>query len=313
MKLPSQWVTDIILRGRDPADPQVRVRCGRSSGVVGICLNLLLAAGKFLAGALSGSLAMTADGLNNFTDAGSSVVTLVGFQVAGHKADAEHPFGHGRAEYVSGLIVALVILLVGFELGQSSVEKILDPEPVTFSWVAVGVLAAAILVKLWMWRFNIVLSKTLDSSALAATAADALSDSAATAAVLAGTVLAHYTGLVLDGWLGLGVAAFILWSGFMAVRDTLDLLLGRAPSEETVRQIADTVLECPEIVGIHDLEVHEYGPGHLFATIHAEVPPDMALLTAHAAADKAERVLLERFGVHAVIHIDPLDADEPRA
>lgn len=310
--LPSQRLTNIILRGRDPADPQVRVRCGRTSGVLGICLNLLLAAGKLLAGGLSGSLAMTADGLNNLTDAGSSVVTLVGFQVAGHKADAEHPFGHGRAEYLSGLIVALVILLVGFELGRSSVEKIISPQPVTFSWAAVGVLAAAVLAKLWMWRFNAALGKALASSALAAAAADARSDSAATAAVLAGTLLARYTGLVLDGWLGLGVAAFILWSGFMAVRDTLDLLLGRAPSEETARRIAETVLECPEIVGIHDLEVHEYGPGHLFATIHAEVPPDMALLTAHAAADKAERVLQERFGVHAVIHIDPLDADEPR-
>lgn len=310
VRTPSQWLVRRLLRGGEQVSPGRRERCGQLSGAVGIALNLLLAAGKLLAGLLTRSLSMTADALNNLTDAFSSVVTLVGFKVAGHKADKEHPFGHGRAEYVSGLIVSLVILLVGFELARTSVEKIITPERVAFSWLAVGVLVASILVKLWMWRFNAALGKALDSAALSATALDALSDSVATSAVLAGTLIAHFSGLSLDAWLGLGVSVFILWSGFLAARDTLDLLLGRAPSQETVDRIAATVLEIPEIVGLHGLAVHEYGPGHLFATIHAEVPSDMTLLTAHAAADRAERELRQRLGVHAVIHIDPLGNDD---
>lgn len=312
--MPSEWLAQRLLASHEGEGPgPARAWAGRRSGTIGVGLNLLLATGKCLAGWLSGSIAMTADALNNLTDAASSVVTLVGFKVAGHKADKEHPFGHGRAEYVSGLIVSLVILLVGFELARTSVEQIVTPQAVAFSWLAVGVLAASILVKLWMWRFNAALGKTLDSAALRATALDALSDSVATSAVLAGTLIAHFSGLSLDAWLGLGVSVFILWSGFLAARDTLDLLLGRAPSQETVDQIAATVLENPEIVGLHGMAVHEYGPGHLYATIHAEVPSDMALLTAHAAADRAERVLLERYGVRAVIHIDPLgNDDEPQ-
>lgn len=310
MTFPSQLLVRRLLRGKDLANCQVRTAMGRGAGLFGVGANLLLAAGKCLVGALSGSIAVTADAFNNLTDAASSVVTLVGFQVAGHKADKEHPFGHGRAEYLSGLIVSLAILLVGFELARTSVEQIIAGSEVAFSWLTVAVLAAAILVKLWMWRFNAALGKALDSAALRAAALDALSDSVATAAVAAGTLAAHFWGLRLDGWLGLGVSVFILWSGFMAARDTLDLLLGRAPSQETVDKIAAMVLESPEIVAIHGLAVHEYGPGHLFATIHAEVPSDMVLLTAHAAADRAERMLLQRLGVHAVIHIDPLGNDE---
>ena len=302
-----QW----ILRGRDLQDPGQREHCGQVSGLVGIAANLLLSAGKFLAGWLAGSLAMTADAFNNLTDAGSSVVTLAGFRMAGHKADEEHPFGHGRAEYIAGLIVSLLILLVGFELGQSSVKKILHPGEVTFSLLAAVVLCVSILVKLWMWRFNAALGRALQSQALLATATDALADSVATAAVLLGTVLGHFTHLPLDGWLGLAVAVFILYSGFQAAKDTLDPLLGRPASTELVEEITRLVLEQEEVTGIHELVVHEYGPGNLFATIHAEVPSDMTLLAAHAAADRAERLLLEQLGVQAVIHVDPEGADCP--
>ena len=300
-----------MLRGRDLQDPGQREACGQRSGAIGIALNILLAGGKFLAGWLSGSLAMTADAFNNLSDAGSSVVTLAGFRMAGQKADKEHPFGHGRAEYIAGLIVSLLILLVGFELGQSSIEKIIHPGDVTFSPVAVGVLVAAIAVKLWMWRFNAALGKALQSQALRATAIDALSDSVATAAVLLGTVLGHFTTLPLDGWLGLAVAVFIFVSGFQAVKDTLDPLLGRPASPELTEAITALVMAQEEVTGIHELVVHEYGPGHLFATIHAEVPADMTLLAAHAAADRAEGLLLEQLGVQAVIHIDPEGEDCP--
>lgn len=298
-------------RGAEEAgrSPSTRQRRGQLSGTVGIGINLLLAAGKLAAGWLSGSLAVAADGLNNLTDVASSVVTLAGFHMAGHKADKEHPFGHGRAEYIAGLIVSLLILLVGLELGKSSVERILHPSDVTLTIWTAGVMALAVLAKLWMWRFNLRLSRELQSQTLAAAAIDALSDSAATAAVLAGTALGQLTGRHVDGWLGLAVAAFILWSGFQAVRGTLDPLLGRPASPELTEEIARLVLEQEEILGIHELLVHEYGPGHLFATIHAEVRPDLPLLTAHAAADRAERAVAQRLGVQAVIHIDPQGGD----
>lgn len=308
MNSPSRWLAQRLLRGRDLGAAGQRERCGQMAGRMGIALNLLLAGFKLLAGLLAGSLAMTADAFNNLSDAVSSVVTLLGFRVAGHKADAEHPFGHGRAEYVSGLIVSMMILLVGFELGKSSVEKIIRPQTVDFSWLVVGILVGAVLVKLWMWRFNAALGRALESQTLMAASVDALSDSVATTAVLVGTLVGHFAHVGLDGWLGLGVAVFILYSGFLTVRDMLDLLLGRAPSEEMVQKIADTVLECPEITGIHDLAVHEYGPGHLFATIHAEVDENMTLLDAHAAADRAEEAVRERLGVQAVIHVDPVAA-----
>lgn len=288
-------------------DPAVRQRCGALSGGVGVALNILLAAGKFLAGALTGSLSMTADALNNLTDAASSVVTLVGFRVAGHKADAEHPFGHGRAEYVSGFVVSLLILLVALELGQSSVGRILRPAPVKLSWLAAGILVCSILVKLWMWRSNRGLSVYISSATLAAVAQDSISDCAATLVVLLGAVGSHFGAGWLDGVVGLGVALFIAWGGLQAARDTLDPLLGRPAAPELVEEITRLVLVQEEITGIHDLVVHEYGPGHLFATIHAEVPQDMALLTAHAAADRAEAVLLEQLGVQAVIHVDPVE------
>ena len=292
-------------------DPGPRERCGVLAGGVGLGLNILLFVVKLCAGAITGAISVTADAFNNLSDAAGSAVTLAGFKLASQRADQRHPFGHGRAEYIAGLIVSLLILLVGFELGQSSVEKIIHPNEVTFSILAAIVLCVSIAIKLWMWRFNAALGRALQSQALLATATDALADSVATTAVLAGTVLGHFTRLPLDGWLGLAVAVFIVVSGFQAVRDTLDPLLGRPASPELVEEITRLVMEQDEVTGIHELVVHEYGPGHLFATIHAEVPADMTLLTAHAAADRAERMLLDRLGVQAVIHIDPENGDCP--
>lgn len=291
-------------------DPAVRRRYGALSGGVGIALNLLLAAGKFGAGLLTGSIAMTADALNNLTDAGSSVVTLVGFRLAGRKADKGHPFGHGRMEYLSGLLVSVLILLVAVELGKSAVEAIFHPAALEFSWAAVAVLAASILVKLWMWRFNRNLSRRTNSAALAATAADSLSDCAATAVVLVGTVLGTLTSLRLDGYLGLGVAVFIARAGLGAIRSTLDPLLGQVPDPALVKRIEETVLEHPEIVGLHDLVIHDYGPGRIIATLHAEVPVDADVLAAHDVIDQVERTLREQCQVEAVIHMDPIATED---
>lgn len=294
------------------SDPAVRRSYGTFSGAVGICLNILLAIGKMLAGLISGSLAMTADAMNNLTDAGSSIVTLIGFRLAGQKADADHPFGHGRAEYVSGFIVSILILMVGFELGRSSVEKIFHPTAVTFSWAAVGVLIASVLVKLWMWSFNRALGKRISSAALEATASDSLNDAIATTAVLLGTIAGLFLPIPVDGVLGLAVAVFIFIAGINAARDTLTPLMGQAPDPELVENIQRTVLECPEIVGVHDLVIHDYGPGRVMASLHAEVPMGSDILAAHDAIDAVERRLMERYQVETTIHMDPISTNDER-
>ena len=287
-------------------DPAVRERYGILSGAVGIVLNLLLSAGKLFAGLMTGSISITADAFNNLSDAGSSVVTLVGFKLAGQKADAGHPFGHGRMEYLAGLLVSLMILLVGVELGKSSIEKILRPEAVEFSPVSVAILAASILVKLWMGRFNRTLGRRIGSAAMEATAADSLSDVAATSAVLAGTLIGHFAQLSVDGWFGAAVAVFILRAGWGAAKDTLDPLLGSAPDPELVKSIHDLVLSHPEVVGMHDLVIHDYGPGRRLCSFHAEVPQDADILETHDAIDHIEREIRETFGIEATVHMDPI-------
>lgn len=293
------------------ADPAVRRAYGILCGAVGIGLNLLLFAGKFLAGLLSGSIAITADAFNNLSDAGSSVVTLVGFHMAAKKADEDHPFGHGRMEYISGLIVAGAILLVGVELAKSSVEKILHPEEIELSWVSVGILCAAILVKLWMFYFNRTLGKRIDSAAMCATAADSLSDVAATSAVLLGTLVGGFTGLHIDGWVGILVAVFILRAGWGAAKDTLDPLLGQSPDPTLVHAIEKTVLAHEIVTGIHDLIIHDYGPGRSMLSLHAEVPMDADMLAVHDVIDDIERELKEKFHIEAVIHMDPIATKDP--
>ena len=307
----TDWLVRHLVRDwENTEDPAVRERYGVLSGGVGIFLNLLLSLGKFFAGVLTGSIAVTADAFNNLTDAGSSVVTLAGFKLAGRRADAGHPFGHGRMEYLAGLLVSLMILLVGVELGKTSVEKILHPEEVDFSLVSVAILGASILVKLWMGRFNRVLGRRIGSAAMEATAADSLSDVAATSAVLAGILIGHFAHVSVDGWFGAAVAVFILRAGWGAAKDTLDPLLGSAPDPELVRNIHDLVLSHPEVVGMHDLVIHDYGPGRRLCSFHAEVPQDADILETHDAIDHIEREIRETFGVEATVHMDPIATDD---
>ena len=293
-------------------DPAVREKYGVLAGAVGILLNLLLSAGKLFAGLATGSISITADAFNNLSDAGSSVVTLVGFKLAGQKADAGHPFGHGRAEYLAGLFVSLMILLVGVELGKSSIEKILRPEAVDFSLVSVAILGAAILVKLWMGRFNRALGKQIGSAAMEATAVDSLTDAAATAAVLAGTLVSRFAHVNIDGWMGLAVAVFILRSGWGAAKDTINPLLGERPDPELVRDIRDLVLSHPQVAGMHDLIIHDYGPGRRLCSFHAEVPQDADILAAHDAIDHIEREIQEKFGIETTVHMDPIATDDEK-
>ena len=268
--------------------------------------------GGHRAGRATGSISITADAFNNLSDAGSSVVTLVGFKVAGQKADDGHPFGHGRVEYLAGLLVSLMILLVGVELGKSSVEKILHPEAVTFSALSAAILVCAILVKLWMGQFNRRLGKKIGSAAMAATAADSLSDAVATAAVLAGTLVNRFAHVNIDGWVGLAVAVFILRSGWGAAKDTINPLLGASPDPELVRQLRELVLSHPQVVGIHDMIIHDYGPGRRLCSFHAEVPQDADILAAHDAIDHIEREIQEKFGIETTVHMDPIATDDEK-
>ena len=292
-------------------DGAVRRAWGALCGFVGIGLNILLFAGKLAAGTLSGSIAITADAFNNLSDAGSSVVTLLGFRLAGKKPDAGHPFGHGRLEYVSGLVVAGLILLMGAELAKSSVDKILHPEAVTFSWLAAGILLASIGVKLYMYLYNRAVGKKIKSAAMSATAADSLSDTAATSAVLLAMVIGKLTNVQLDGWVGLVVALFILWSAVQAARDTISPLLGQAPDPLLVKEIESLVMGHDTVVGIHDLVVHDYGPGRCIISLHAEVPADRQVLELHDVIDSIEEELGQKLHCEAVIHMDPVVVGDP--
>ena len=302
----------VLPEGSTPADPQVRRRCGLAAGGIGVALNLTLFLGKLCAGALTGAISVTADAFNNLSDAAGSVVTLAGFRMAGRRADAEHPFGHGRAEYLAGLAVSLLILLVGVELGRSSVEKIFRPEPAVLGLLPVCLLGLSILVKLWMGWFYGEMGRRSQSPALAAAGADARSDVLATSAVLAGLAASHLLHIQLDGWLGLFVAALILRTGWGAARDTLDPLLGTPPDPAMVADIEALILSDPSVLGVHDLIVHDYGPGRRMMSVHAEVPADGSLVALHSVIDRAERELADRFGLEAVIHLDPVERGDPR-
>lgn len=304
-------MTELLLRRfvrgyQDVQDPEVRERYGTLAGTVGIILNLLLCLGKFLAGLLTGAVSITADAFNNLSDAATSLVTSLGFRLAGREADDDHPFGHGRYEYLAGLAVSVAILLVGLELARSAIEKILRPETVEFSLLSVGILCASIAVKLWMYLFNKSLGSRIGSAAMAATAADSLSDCVATGAVLLGLLVGHVAQVSIDGWVGVLVAAFVLRAGWDSVRGTLDPLLGQAPDPALVKGIQDTVLAHPEIAGVHDLVVHDYGPGHVMATLHAEVAIDADMGATHDVIDNIERELNQKFRLLATIHMDPI-------
>lgn len=302
-----------LIPNRDKVEnSEVRRAWGSLCGFMGIALNLLLFAGKLAAGALSGSIAVTADAFNNLSDAGSSVVTLLGFRLAGKKPDADHPFGHGRMEYVSGLAVAGLILLMGAELAKSSVEKILRPESVSFSWLAAAILLVSIGVKVYMYLYNKSVGKKIRSAAMAATASDSLSDTAATAAVLLAMLVGHWSGVQLDGWTGLLVALFILWSAVQAARDTVSPLLGQSPDPLLVKEIEELVMAHDAVVGVHDLVVHDYGPGRRIISLHAEVPADGQVLALHDVIDNIEAELSRKLHCEAVIHMDPVVVGDPQ-
>ena len=299
----------VILGGGDPADPEVRRRSGARAGLVGILLNLILFGGKLVVGLLSASVAIVADAVNNLSDAAASVVTLAGFRMAGRKADRKHPFGHGRMEYVAGLVVAMAILLMGVELGQAALKALFHPAETDFSAAVALVLCAALGGKYFLFRFDRKLGEKLDSSALEAAAADSLSDMASTAVVLLSALAGRLFHIHVDGLAGLLVAAFILKTGWEAAMDTLDPLLGRPMDPELAEEAALLAGKYPDILGLHDLVYHDYGPGRAMLTFHAEVPAELDVLTVHRQIDLLERELWVRRGVEAVIHMDPVLMD----
>ncbi len=307
IELLARW---LIPHRDNTGDGAVRRAYGTLCGAVGIGLNILLFIGKFFAGRLSGSIAVTADAFNNLSDAGSSAVTLLGFRLAGKKPDPDHPFGHGRIEYISGLVVAGLILLMGVELAKSSLDKILHPEEVTFSALALVILAVSVAVKLYMWHYNRRIGGKIRSAAMEATASDSLSDAAATSAVLLAMLIGRWTGLAVDGYVGMVVALFILFSAYKAAKETLSPLLGQAPDPELVQRIRDIVAEHDTVVGVHDLVVHDYGPGRQMVSLHAEVPASGDILALHDVIDNIERELHEKLHVQAVIHMDPIVTDD---
>lgn len=294
------------------SSPAVRRAYGMLCSLTGIFLNVLLFAFKYAAGTLAGSIAVTADAFNNLSDAGSSVITLLGFRLAAKKPDPGHPFGHGRIEYISGVAVSLVIIVVGVQLGLESVEKIRNPEPVDASWLPMLILAASICVKGYMYLYNRGVGRKINSPGMQATAADSLSDCIATLVVLVSMVFARAWNINIDGWSGAAVALFIIWSGFNAARDTLSPLLGKAPDPELVQRICGIVLAHPEVLNVHDLVVHDYGPGRLMVSLHAEVPGNGDIFELHDAIDTAEYELQKELGCSAVIHMDPISTDDSK-
>ena len=290
-------------------DTAVRTAYGKLSGTVGIVCNLVLFAAKLLIGTISGSVSITADAVNNLSDASGSIVTLLGFRMASKPADEEHPYGHARIEYFSGLIVAAIILVIGLELGKSSVEKILHPEEIAFSAALFVVLGLSILVKLWMALFNRKLGKRIQSQALLATSADSRNDVISTGAVLLSCLIGKVTGLKIDGYMGLLVALFILYSGIMIAKDTMDPLLGAAPDETLMEKISADLLENPLVLGIHDMMIHDYGPGRKFASAHAEMDARTDVMEAHETLDELERDCMKRHGVNLTLHYDPIETD----
>lgn len=290
-------------------DSTVRTAYGKMAGVVGIICNAVLFVGKIIAGTLSHSVAITADAVNNLSDASSSVISLLGFKLASRPADEEHPYGHGRYEYLSGLMVAVLIMVIGVELFKDSVSKILHPTAVEFSFLSVGVLVFSILLKLWMMFFNRKTGSIIKSKTLIATAADSRNDVITTAAVLAAAVISHFTGVELDGWMGVAVAVFILYSGFGLVKDTLDPMLGKAPDEEQVNAIREKILSYKGVLGTHDLMVHDYGPGRQFASVHVEMAAEGDVVENHDIIDRIERDFLKNNGLHMIVHFDPIQTE----
>ena len=295
----------------EQAQYNIRARIGKLSGAVGIICNCLLAAGKLIVGHMTSSMSITADGLNNLSDGASSIVTLLGFKLAEKPADRKHPYGHARIEYIAGLTVAVMILFIGLELGKSSVEKLIDPEPIEFSITAAWVLFASILVKLFMMLFNLKMGRRINSNALLATAADSRNDVMTTSAVLAASIVEHFYDVRIDGVMGIAVSLFILYSGIKLAGETMSPLLGEGANPELQKQITDYINGCPMVLGCHDLMVHDYGPGRRYASIHVEIDKNEDPMACHARIDRMERECLKNYGTHLVIHYDPVVTDDP--
>ncbi len=299
---------------KETADPRVRASYGTLVSVVGILLNLLLFVAKFLAGSLFGSVAIVADAMNNLSDSGAQIISLISFRISSKPADREHPFGHARIEYVASMIVAFLVLLIGVELFRESLGKIFHPQPPEQSWISVAVLGGSILVKLWLGLFNRRIGNRIDSAVMRATAADSLSDVLSTAAVLLATLvmlLFPTVQLNLDAYMGLIVALLILLAGAKILNETKNAILGQAPAEETVSRIRETVAKYPRALGIHDLVVHNYGPGHILASLHVEVDGREDMFVSHDMVDTIEQEL-RRAGIEATIHMDPIVTDDER-
>lgn len=287
-----------------------RTQYGRIAGWVGIICNILLSAGKFIAGNLSGSVSVTADALNNFSDASSSLISLIGFQLSEKRADAEHPYGHARYEYISGFVVAILVMVIGIELLRSGIERIAAPQDIEFTLVSVIVMAVSIVVKLGMMIFDRSVGRRIDSQTLIAAAADSRNDCIVTLAVLAAGLASHYTGVQLDGIMAAAVAVFILYSGVGLVRDTMNPLLGKAPSPELVERIREKILSYPGVLGTHDLIVHDYGHGRKFATVHVEMAAEEDVIESHSVIDRMERDFLHEDGINMLVHFDPVVTDD---
>lgn len=303
----------LFVKDRDNvSDPKVRNNYAMLSSITGIILNILLFAAKLTLGLITFSVAVIADAFNNISDASSSVVTLVGFRLSGKHADKEHPMGHGRIEYISAFIVDMLIVVVGFELLMSSIDKIITPELPQITDALLIMLGAAILVKLWLFFYYGKIAKKINSAAIRAASFDSISDTVATTLVLVSALISRYANVAIDGWAGIIVAAFILFTGFRAAKETIELLLGSKPDPEFVKSIYEFVKNYPQVVGIHDVMVHDYGPGRLIVSFHAEVPSDSNFCYAHDVVDCIERDMHDKFGCIVTIHIDPIDVNDER-
>ena len=294
------------------SDPRVRTAYGTLCGIYGICLNLVLFSGKVTVGFLSGAISIIADAFNNLSDATSSIVSVIGFKLSNHKPDIEHPFGHGRIEYLAGLVVAAVIVMMGWNLVWESFGRILHPSETEFSAVLVIVLVLSVVVKLYMAYYNRTIGKKINSQPLLATAIDSLSDSVATSVVLICAVISHFFKINLDGFAGVAVGVFILFAGFKAAKETISPLLGKSPDPEFIKAVENIVKSSDKVVGMHDLIVHDYGPGRLMISLHAEVPGDGDIFELHDEIDLLEYRLMDELHCHAVIHMDPVEVGNPR-
>ena len=306
-----EFIGKYYVKKKGAEDNQLKKRqiYGTVSSVIGIMLNVCLFLGKYIAGVISGAIAIMADAVNNLSDAGSSFITLIGFRFAGKKPDVDHPFGHGRFEYISGFVVSMAIIMMGFELVKSSVSKILHPADIDMGMVSVIILVVSILVKLYMAYFNRRIGKKINSSAMKATSVDSLSDACATFVVLVSMIVIRISGLNIDGYVGVLVSLFIFYAGYNAAKDTIDPLLGKNPDPEFVESIKNIVMSHDNVVGIHDMVVHDYGPGRVMVSLHAEVPGDGDIFELHDAIDHIERELTEELGCSAVIHMDPIETN----